>query len=215
MNNILNVITACAEDLSAKDTACEIRGRNQPTPNNPFLSNQRTATRPRGLLLVLHTHLPLATRRPARSTQARRLSICKDRTTVIESNQSMLTMIVTRSMGGKVLRTHRSLHGPKLHDHTQAILHLCPNMIRMATVVPYTRCQIPKSRVQCIRQLLCIGPTPLHRNTPKHLTHRITITLHLTKTTCKPLHKQLQHTQPLYVHLHHVETSNTPSERRC
>lgn len=214
-NNILNVIIVCEGDLSVKDTPCETRGRNQPTPNNPSLFNQRMATRPRVLLLVPHTHLPLATRRLAQSTQVRRLNICRDRTKVIASSQSMLTTIVTKSMGGKVLQTNRNLHGSKLHDHTQAILRLCPNMIRTATAVPCTRCLMPKSRVQCTRQLLCIGPTPLHRNTLKHLTHRIIITPRQTKTTRKPLPKQLQPTQPLYVHLHHVVTNNIPSERRC
>lgn len=174
------------------------------------------ATRPRVLLLVLHIHLPLAIRRPAQSTQARRLTRCRGRTKGIESSQSMLTMIVTKSMGGRVLRTNRRLHGPKLHDRTQAILRLCPSMTKTATVVPCTRCLIPKSKIQCIRQLLCIGPTPLRRNTlNKHLIHQITITLHQIKTTYRPLPKQLQPTQPLYVHLHHVTMSNTPSEKRC
>lgn len=198
-----------------KDIPCETRGRNQPTPNNPFLFNPKMAIRPRVPLLVLHTHLPLAIRRPVQSTQARRLNKCRDRTKGIESSQSMLTMIVTKSTEGKVLRTNRSLHGPKLLDHTQAILHLCPSMTKMATAVPCTRRWIPRSRVQCIRQLLCIGLTPLRRNTLNHLTRRITIILRRTKTTYKPLPKPLQHTQPVYVHLHHVATNNTPSERRC
>lgn len=170
--------------------------------------------RPRVLLLVLHIHLPLAIRRPALSTLARRLNTCRDRTTGNELSQSMLTMIVIKCMVGKVLRIRR-VHGPKLLDRTQAILLLCPNMIRMATVVPFTRCLIPRSKVQCIRQLLYIGPTLLRRNTLKHPIHRITITLHQTKTMYKPLPRQLQHTQPLYVRLHHVTMSNTPSEKRC
>lgn len=171
------------------------------------------AIRPQVLRLVLHTRLVHDTRRLAQSTRAHRLNIFRDRTMEIESSLSMLTTIVTKSMGGKV-RT-RSPHGPKLHDRIQVILPPCPSMIRMATVVPFTRCLIPKSKAQCIRRLLCIGLTPLRHNILKHLTHRITITLRQIKTTCKPLPKQLQRTQTLYVHLPHDAAINTPSERRC
>ena len=201
--------------MCAKDTPCEIHGRNQPTPSNPSPFNQKMATRLRVLLLVLHTHLALDTRKPAQSTQARRLNICRDRTKGIELSQSMLTMIVTKSMGGKVLRINKNLHGPKLSDHIQAILPLCPSTIKTATAVPCTRCLIPKSKTRCIRHLRCTEPTPLRPNILKHLTHRITTTLRLIKTTFKLLPKQLQHTPPLYVRLPHVVTSNTPSGRRC
>ena len=172
------------------------------------------ATRPQVLRLVLRIHLALDSRRLAQNTQVLRLNICRDPTKGIGSSLSMSTMTVTKSMGGKARRT-RSLHGTKLHDHTQTMLPPCPSMIKTAIAARYTRCLIPKSRVPCIRHHLCIEQTPLHHNTPKRLTHRTTITLRHIKITCKPLPKQLQRIQTLYVHLPRAATSNTPNERRC
>ena len=169
---------------------------------------------PQVLLLVLHTHPVLDTRRRAQSTPGHRPNTCRGRMKGIESSRSMLRMIAIKSMGGKVLRT-RSRHGPKLHGHTQAILLPCQSMTRTATGDPCTRCLIRKSRVRCTHHLLCIEPTPLRHNTLKHPIHRIIIILRQVKTTRNPLLKQLQHTPTLYVHLLHVATINTRSVRRC